>query len=445
MSTPVPVARRERRPDSPATPAAPPSAPDDVRVDHLGRPRRRGAWLARADARTAHCSPGRASGRVHDAGAALAGRAALHAARPRAHRFRLSARPRLPGSVPVHARHGTQRSSYAPVDDGAGHRLRARPGLGEARTLHAGPGSDGAHSRARPADDQRLRLRPSAGQRRSRPCRARDRCRAGRRGGARRAVRQAQVPDVGLQCAAARQSRDDHRGARTQGCRPAQFHAAHGQRHPDRVHLRRPLHLSAQARPAHRDRRDRVRRAPPSELDAAVDHRRAALRGAREPGAGTRLLDGDRGAVPRRRDRARHRRRHARAVLPLRDRRRHGFLRVGLQAARLSQALGAHAARALRRKETRVAQDPHHDVARHDVAHAAATAQQRLAAVDDGARLRARRRWRSHDDAVARRGARVAVRGCHPCRCGDPAHRRARDGCRGHGRSARGLVLRREL
>ena len=39
------------------------------------------------------------------------------------------------------------------------------------------------------------------------------------------------------------------------GVDPHQLHAADRQRHPDRVHLRRPLHLPARARSAHRHRR----------------------------------------------------------------------------------------------------------------------------------------------------------------------------------------------
>ena len=260
---------------------------------------------------------------------------------------------------------------------------------------------------------------------------SRDRHAGRHRGRARPALRPAQVPHVGLQRAAAGQPRDDPGRAREQGRRPTLVHAAHGERDPDRVHLRRPLHLPAEARPAHRDRRHRVHDPPSSELDAAVDHQRADLRGARQSGAGARLFDVDRARVHGRGDRARPRRRYARAVLPFRHGRRHGFLRGGLQAARVSQDLGTADQRALR-----------HDAARSRCSCAimsspgtmSLTLQQPLnnisRLVDHGARLRAGRRGRDHDDAAARRGACAAGRGRDPRRRRDPACRRARDRAR---------------
>ncbi len=89
------------------------------------------------------------------------------------------------------------------------------------------------------------------------------------------------------------------------GVDPRVVHAADAQRDPDRVHVRGPLHLPARARAADRDGRDRVRDPQPPELAPDLGGERAALRRAREPGAGARLRLLDRDAVPRQRARAR--------------------------------------------------------------------------------------------------------------------------------------------
>ena len=195
------------------------------------------------------------------AGAALAGQAALHAARSRAHRLRLPARPRLPGRVPVHARHEpngnrtrlwtmTQVTGFGTGQDWAKRaRYMLEQGLQGLIIEHDLPTTNGYDS------DHPLVAgevgRAGHG----------DRLARGHGGRARSAVRQAPVPDVGLQCAAARQSRDDHRGAREARastrrsscctCRTAIL--------IEYTCVGRYIYPPA-ARSAHRDRRDRVHR-----------------------------------------------------------------------------------------------------------------------------------------------------------------------------------------
>ena len=81
--------------------------------------------------------------------------------------------------------------------------------------------------------------------------------------------------------------------------------------------------------------------------------------------------------------------------------------------------------------------------AEHQLAHAAAAAEQHRAARDHGNCLRARRRRGDDDHAAARRGARAAGGGRDPRGRGDPAPGRARDRCGRHHRPAGRLVLRR--
>ena len=200
----------------------------------------------------------------------------------------------FPGQFPY--TRGTEPNGYREraLDDDAGDRLRHRRGVGEARALHARPGPLGPDHRVRPADHQRLRLGPSAGRRRGGARGHRDR-HARRHGGrARLRLRRAPTPDLGVQRPAAREPRDDHRGAREEGRRSGVVHAADAERDPDRVHLRGSLHLPARARAADRDRRDRVHDPQPPELAADLGGERAALRGARESGAGARVLVLDR-------------------------------------------------------------------------------------------------------------------------------------------------------
>ena len=82
--------------------------------------------------------------------------------------------------------------------------------------------------------------------------------------------------------------------------RPGLVHAADAQRDPDRVHLRRSLHLSAGSRSARRDRRHRVQHQEPSQLDPDLGGQRAALRRPRQSRPGAGLLVRDRDGVPRR-------------------------------------------------------------------------------------------------------------------------------------------------
>ena len=119
------------------------------------------------------------------------------------------------------------------------------------------------------------------------------------------------------------------------------------------------------------------------------------------------------------------------------------FEAVG-EAARLSQDLGAADEGALRRDEARVAQAPPDGVARHDVAHAAAAAQQHRAARRSRcspARSAAARQTMTtplHDEAHALPSEEAIAVGA-----AIQQHRRARDRRRRHDRPARGLVLRR--
>ncbi len=72
--------------------------------------------------------------------------------------------------------------------------------------------------------------------------------------GLRSAVRQAQIPDVVCNAPQPVNLAMIIAALEKKGVDPAQFTLHIVERHPDRVHLRRPLHLPAEARPPHRDR-----------------------------------------------------------------------------------------------------------------------------------------------------------------------------------------------
>ena len=186
----------------------------------------------------------------------------------------------------------------------------------------------------------------------------------------------------------------------------------------------------------------RVRCASSPELATDLDHRGPAATRARQPGAGDRVLADHRDGLYRCDARARIRHRHDRAVFPFCDQCRHGFFRGHLQAAGVSQGLGATDEGALRGHHGCGNEAAHDDIAEHGVADPATAAQQYRTPGDHGDRLRAGRCRRNHDHAVARRGARAACRGGDPRRCGAAAHRGARDRRGRYHRSAGRLVLR---
>ena len=98
-------------------------------------------------------------------------RAAVHGAR---RRCRDAAELEVPGRIPVHARHSSDRLSRQAVDDAPVRRLRHRARHQRALQVPARAGTDRALGRVRFPDADGLRLRPSALGGRSRQVRRRD-------------------------------------------------------------------------------------------------------------------------------------------------------------------------------------------------------------------------------------------------------------------------------
>ena len=90
-------------------------------------------------------------------------------------RLRLRARPRLAGGVPLHPRRAADRLPRQALDDAAVRRLRHGEADQRALPLPPRARADRALDGLRPADAQRLRLRPPHGPRRGRQVRRGDR------------------------------------------------------------------------------------------------------------------------------------------------------------------------------------------------------------------------------------------------------------------------------